>query len=69
MPDLVGMWRTERESLKKKLDALDVLLKEYGGSVKKLVGAQRARKKMSAATKKKLSQLAKARWAKRKAKG
>ena len=64
MADVVGLLKEEKKMLQKRLGALDkaleALVGDVAGDFKKAV---KRGKKMSAATKKKLSVAAKARWA------
>lgn len=63
--DLIGMLREEKKAVQKRLSALEQAIEALGGEVAKDVKrAVKQGKKMSAATKRKLSLAAKARWAK-----
>jgi hypothetical protein len=63
--DLVGLLNDERKLLQKRLSSLEQAIEALGGEVAKDVKqAVKQGKKMSAATKRKLSLAAKARWAK-----
>jgi hypothetical protein len=65
MADLVGMLKKERDVLKKRVESLEHAISGLGGEVAKDVkSAVKSGKKMSAATKAKISKAAKARWAK-----
>jgi hypothetical protein len=61
MADVMKVLRDERDALKKRLNALENAMGALAGDVEKTVNRGR---KMSAATKAKLSKAAKARWAK-----
>lgn len=61
MADVMKLLKNERDALKKRLRSLESAIEALAGDVKKTV---KRSKKMSAATKKKLSTAAKARWAK-----
>ena len=61
MADVVGLLKEEKKVLQKRLSALEVAISALAGDVKKTL---KRGQKMSEATKKKLSQAAKARWAK-----
>ena len=65
MTDVVKVLNDERKLLQKRLSSLEQAIEVLGGEVAKDVKrAVKQVKKMSAATKKKLSVAAKARWAK-----
>jgi hypothetical protein len=65
MADVVGILKEEKKVLQKRLSALEQAIGVLGGEVAKTVKqAVKSGNKMSAATKKKLSIAAKARWAK-----
>lgn len=65
MADVMKVLKDERDSLKKKLNGLESAIEALGGNVAKDVKkAVKSGKKMSAATKAKLSKAAKLRWAK-----
>lgn len=66
MADVVGILRKEKQVLQKRLSALERAIGALSGDVAKTV---KRSKKMSAATRRKPSLAAKARWAKVKAKG
>jgi hypothetical protein len=61
MADLVAMLQKEKKVLQSRLESLEHAIKGLGGDAQR--GIKKA-KKMSAATKRKLSVAAKARWAK-----
>jgi hypothetical protein len=61
MADVMKVLRDERDALKKRLNALENAMGAFAGDVDETVNRG---KKMSAATKAKLSKAAKARWAK-----
>jgi len=64
MADLVGLLKEEQKALQKRLGAVEQAIEALGGEVAKdLKHAVKQGKKMSAATKAKLSKAAKARWA------
>ena len=64
MADLVGLLNDERKLLQKRLSSLEQAIEALGGEVAKDVKhAVKQGKKMSAATKRKLSLAAKKRWA------
>ena len=62
MADVVAILREEEKALEKRLYALQAAIEALEGGVTKAV--KRSKGKMSAATKRKLSIAAKARWAK-----
>ena len=61
MANLVGMLKAEKKVLQKRLESLEHAIKGLGGEAQR--GIKKA-KKMSAATKRKLSLAAKERWKK-----
>lgn len=63
MADVLKILKAERDTLKKRVAALESAIGALAGDVKKTV-KRAAKRTMSAATKAKLSKAAKARWAK-----
>jgi hypothetical protein len=65
MPDVLKILKSERDTLRKRLTALEHAIVSLAGGAKKAV--KRARKTMSAAARKKISIAQKKRWSLKKA--